>query len=42
VAEYVQQPMGAFDVNEALADSEVDGMQRGYAAGSLARTVFSS
>jgi hypothetical protein len=43
VAEYVQQPgMGAFDVNEALAGSEVQAMQTGYAAGSLAKTVFSS
>lgn len=43
VAEYVQQPgMGAYDVNEALAGSEVQAMQTGYAAGSLAKTVFSS
>lgn len=41
--EYVQQPgMGAFDVNEALAGSEVQAMQTGYAGGSLARTLFSS
>ena len=39
--EYVPggQAMG-YDVSEALSDSEVDGMQRGFAAGSLAKTVF--
>lgn len=41
MAEYTQQPMGAFDVNEALAGSEVQAMQSGYAGGSLARTLFS-
>ncbi len=40
--EYVQERSGmGFDVNEALADSEVQGFQSGYAAGSLAKTVFS-
>jgi len=42
--EYVQDPGGmhGFDVQEALADSEVQGMQSGFAAGSLAKTVFSN
>jgi len=42
--EYIQSPggMGGFDVQEALADSEVQGMQSGYAAGSLAKTSLSS
>lgn len=40
--EYVQdRGMGGFNVQEALADSEVQGMQSGYAAGSLAKTAFS-
>ena len=40
--EYVQERSGmGYDVNEALADSEVQGFQSGYAAGSLAKTVFS-
>jgi hypothetical protein len=39
--EYVPS-MEGYEVDEALADSEIDGMQRGYAGGSLARTVFSS
>jgi hypothetical protein len=40
--EYVQDGGGmhGFDVQEALADSEVQGMQSGFAAGSLARTTF--
>lgn len=39
--EYVQDSgMHGFDVQEALADSEVQGMQSGFAAGSLARTSF--
>lgn len=42
--EYVQDPGGmhGYDVQEALADSEVQGMQSGFAAGSLAKTVFSN
>jgi hypothetical protein len=40
--EYIQSPMSGFDVQEALADSEVQGMQSGYAAGSLAKSAFSN
>lgn len=42
--EYIQTPggMSGFEVEEALADSEVQGMQSGYAAGSLAKTAFSN
>jgi hypothetical protein len=41
--EYVERPaLGGFDVTEALADTEVDALQSGYAAGSLRGTVFSS
>lgn len=37
--EYIAEPLG-FDVQEALAGTEVDYMQRGGAGGSLAKTVF--
>jgi hypothetical protein len=42
--EYIETPQGmsGFDVEEALADSEVQGMQSGYAAGSLSKTAFSN
>lgn len=34
--------MGAYDVSEALADSEMESLQTGYAGGSLRGTAFSS
>jgi len=43
LGEYVSGFGGnGFDVEEALADSEANGLQTGYAGGSLSRTVFSS
>jgi hypothetical protein len=40
--EYIAEPMGGmgFNIEEVLADSEIDYMQRGGAGGSLAKTVF--
>ena len=42
LAEYVQNPMSGMDVEEALAADEVDQLQRGYASGGFAHTVFST